>query len=166
MRLFLWTALVSSVAFACGGDSNSNDAGTDATADSTLPVDASTDASDAGADAKSDASPQDAGNDASCKDPSGCGQGAPVCCGTIVTGAGTPPACPVEDVTSACATSANCATTFGTCGTSETVRFCKQTSDCTETLYNKCCTFVGDGGVELTFGANATVADAGGGTCL
>jgi hypothetical protein len=92
-----------------------------------------------------------------CQSPADCADGGPtICCGSLVAGAGNPPNCPINSLTSACA--ASCTTSIKlTCNATSTVRACAQNADCTEASYGKCCTF-SDGVNTATFCASVAYA--------
>jgi hypothetical protein len=120
---------------------------TDAAADVGTPIkDAGKDATGTDATAPTDADVPDVVIPAdaialTCQSASDCGDGgAPICCATLVTGAGSPPNCPIVSLTSSCTTT--CTTSIKlACAHISTVRACAQKSDCTESGYANCCTF-------------------------
>jgi hypothetical protein len=150
---------------ACGGDDSSS-----INLDSGGTSDTSTDQSAADSSKSdgsgNDASPTDAGIDVlgidvvipdasfACNDPTTCDGG--LCCASIVLGAGNPPTCPINSISSAC--QSTCTTNLAfSCATTETVRFCNQKSDCTEKGITQCCHFQ-QGNQKVTFCASAAVA--------
>lgn len=67
----------------------------------------------------------------------------------LETGPGSPPACSVKTMVKTCA--ATCATELNMkCETTEVLRICAASTDCTEPGYPSCCRFK-QGGTELTF---------------
>jgi hypothetical protein len=123
-----------------------NDSGTQ-NADATVLADSSVRDSETAVDA-SDAGKRDAGGSlsdgGSCAQPADCG-GSKVCCGTIKTGAGTPPNCPLDSLTTQCVD--RCITKLsGGCGQETIVALCAVKSDCAGTSNSECCTFRPGGG--------------------
>jgi len=100
-----------------------------------------------------------------CQSPSDCGGGStPICCATLSAGAGTPPNCPIDSLTSSC--KATCTTSMNfSCNSISTVRGCAQSSDCPEPTYGKCCTFTDANNNTATFCTSAGIAAAGGAVC-
>ena len=99
-----------------------------------------------------------------CDGPDECSTTAPVCCGVAVgNGTGTFPACGAQTLGVSCAAAADCPTTIGTCSQTSTLQICHSHSDCTDTT-EVCCSF-GDGGAELSFCFDPTLAAAAGGVC-
>jgi len=93
-----------------------------------------------------------------CQSPADCADaGTPICCATMVSGAGNPPNCPITSLTSSCKTSCATAITL-TCNGTSTVRACAQNSDCTEATYGKCCTFDGGNNTTATFCASVGIS--------
>jgi hypothetical protein len=153
MRRILLALSVVSLA-ACSSDPVTVD-GTDAASDVGTPnKDAGKDAT--ATDATADGAPSDATTSLDalpdvvipadaislgCNSPADCGDaGTPFCCATLVSGAGSPPNCPIASLTSSCKSTCATIMTF-TCNSTSTVRGCAQNSDCTESTYPKCCTF-------------------------
>lgn len=140
------------LALGCSSTSTSDDGGA---SDSGPAKDAASDAradggpKDSGGDAADAAAPTDGGGDAApdpdagfdCLKPSDCMNNL-VCCGTLVTGAGSPPNCPIQSYGTKCTSPNACATNIPvTCSSTATVRACASSSDCTEANYGQCCTF-------------------------
>jgi hypothetical protein len=122
-------------------DSGPKDATTDVRVDGG-PKDASGDAADAAPvdDAGDAAIDPDAGFE--CMKPTDC-MNNNVCCGTLVTGAGQPPNCPISSYGTKCTAANQCATNIPfTCSSTGTVRACSSSADCTEAQYGQCCTFM------------------------
>jgi len=160
--------------YGCSSGGGASDAGSDAASDGPAPQDAATDASADSAphDAALDATGGDASDgggvtvDITCTSPAQCDGGAPVCCGTIALNGGTAPACDVSSITTTCTSAAQCTTTLPfSCTGNDTVRFCSQPGDCTESSYDKCCTFK-TGTEQTTFCANTTIAGTVDASCM
>lgn len=129
----------------------------DSALDTTSPPDASADAPVIISDVTIDAPPASL----VCVKPSDCNQNNPFCCGNIQT-QGQYPQCKITSVSSKC--QGNCSTNFAfqQCKT-DTARLCATNQDCTEALYNHCCTFLyNNTSVELC--TNPAIAEAGGAT--
>jgi hypothetical protein len=109
----------------------------------------------------------DVGSMKPCTAPSDC-TGGEICCGRIPITGGTAPNCTTGTIVTRCVAASACGTVLGTtCSGVQTVRLCNTSSDCTESMYNQCCTFGGSadaGG--LTFCADTLVSTFGGGTCM
>jgi len=100
-----------------------------------------------------------------CQSPADCGGGStPICCATLSTGAGTPPNCPIDSLTSSCKSSCTTSMNFA-CNSISTVRGCAQNSDCPEPTYGHCCTFTDGNNNTATFCTSAGLAAAGGAVC-
>jgi hypothetical protein len=100
-----------------------------------------------------------------CDGPDECGPSAPICCGTAVgNGTGTFPNCGAQSLGDSCSTAANCPTFIGNCSQTSTLQICHTHLDCSDTS-NGCCTFTGDGGAQLSFCYDPTLAMAAGGVC-
>jgi hypothetical protein len=151
--------------FACGGDDSSNTpdaSGTDTGADQTVSDATKPDGNGNDSSTTTDGSTADAGFDVSipdanfaCNDPSTCDGG--FCCANLVLGAGNPPNCPINSVSSACKGTCNTQLAF-TCNTTEVVRFCAKNADCTEAQNPKCCEFQ-QGNQKVTFCASVAVSN-------
>jgi hypothetical protein len=106
----------------------------------------------------------DGGTELQCDSPQQCPSGSNICCATIdVIGSGS---CSIGSVSSKCTNT--CTTNFSFqpfCPATDTVRFCAQKADCTESQATECCTF-NIGGRSETFCVNSLVAQFGGGQCL
>lgn len=137
------------------------DGGSDATAsDATPPKDGATPSDSSVVDV---VIPADAIS-LTCQSPADCGDGgASICCGSLETGSGQPPNCPIKSLTSKCASSCTTSITL-TCNSTSTVRACAKNADCTEPTYGKCCTFT-DGNSSVTFCSSAGLALAAGAVC-
>lgn len=149
-------------------------AGTDAAADVGTPADAGKDVAPSDATTPSDGSVDSAIPDVvippdavslTCMSPADCSDGGtPICCATLSAGAGQPPNCPIDSLTSSCKSSCTTAMTFS-CNSVSTVRACEKNSDCPEPTYGKCCTFTDGNSNTATFCTSAGIAAAGGATC-
>jgi len=106
------------------------------------------------------------GDQITCDGPDGCSGSTPVCCGVDVPdGTGTFPKCGIQAIGTSCTSAAACPTQLGTtCSDTSKVVLCHAAADCTDSTYNKCCTFA-SGGASLTFCTNANTAALGGATC-
>jgi hypothetical protein len=113
-------------------DSSTNNSSGGAVADGSSIVDANTvDATDANS--------SGLGDGGNCKQPSDCGSGK-VCCGTVKTGPGTAPNCPLESITTTCVD--RCVTKLsGGCNSETVASLCVAKSDCAGSSNSECCTF-------------------------
>jgi hypothetical protein len=99
----------------------------------------------------------DGGAPLSCDGPAQCTTTDPLCCANLAVGAGTPPACPIQSISSACASTCQTALSF-TCPATEVVRLCGTNADCAGDTQNPdCCTFA-QGGQTITFCVSAAVS--------
>lgn len=89
-----------------------------------------------------------------CQDPSTCNGG--FCCADLVLGAGNPPNCGINSISSACKNTCTTKLAFS-CSVTETVRFCAKNADCSEVANPKCCHFQ-QGQQTVTFCASNAVA--------
>ncbi len=98
-----------------------------------------------------------------CTDPSTCN--GLFCCGDLVLGAGNPPQCPINSISSSCTKTCNTKLAF-MCSTTEKVRFCGKIADCAgDQASPDCCTFK-QNMQTITFCTTKQIAQIGGGTCL
>jgi hypothetical protein len=160
----------SALVWACGGGDNVDlDGGSDAQGDNTTKNDSGGDggskdgvASDTSTDTSSNDVANEGGFNIACRAPSDCIEGGipdgsyppaeagVVCCGTLVL-SGQPPNCNFDSLTTVCQTPGTCASNIALQCTTDTIRGCEHTSECTETNYNHCChtNGFGDGGASV-----------------
>lgn len=142
-------ALLAPLLVACSTASSTDDGGAGDSGVKDAAVDARDAAKDVAADAPADAAAPDAGDDAAldpdagfeCTKPTDCMNNA-VCCGTLVTGQGQPPNCPITSYGTKCTAPNQCPTNISvTCASTSTVHACATSAQCTEAQYGMCCTF-------------------------
>ena len=103
------------------------------------------------------ASCPDGGGQIQCDGPQQCTAGAPLCCADLKIGAGQPPNCPFQSVTSQCRAQCTTQITFACPGTDK-VRLCRASADCASDVQNpKCCEF-NQGGQAARFCASTQVS--------
>jgi hypothetical protein len=176
----LFGTIGTGVLLACGSNiSNGNDAGADGDSDATVAADAMTDGGVGDVETSGDAMDDGDSADAppatiklvlKCAEASQCEAGTPVCCATLTFGT-FGPTCLLDEVSSTCTTEAACPTSLQPfCGGSERVRMCDQNADCTESAYDKCCTFQIPGRpnspTSMVFCASQSMAEAADASCL
>jgi hypothetical protein len=95
----------------------------------------------------------DGGGQIQCDGPAQCSAATPLCCADLKIGAGQPPNCPFESITSQCR--AQCTTQIAfACPGTDKVRLCRASADCTSDVQNsKCCEF-NQGGQAARFCVN------------
>jgi hypothetical protein len=70
------------------------------------------------------------------------GCGLQICCGTLVTGNGIPPACPPQSLTSSCGSSCPNESPPALCGMTSVIRLCTAAADCAaDTANPHCCNY-------------------------
>jgi hypothetical protein len=165
-------ACLALVPLACGGDDSTSIIVADSGSDTSLPDGSGKpDTSVADSSMNNDTSVPDAGGfdvvipdaNLACTDPSTCN--GDLCCGSIVLGAGQPPQCPINSISSSCTKMCNTQLAL-MCNTTETVRLCAKNADCSSDKLNpSCCTFK-QNNQSITFCTTKQIAQFAGGTCL
>lgn len=107
--------------------------------------------------------PNDAGPDggppASCAGPEDCSSTGGVCCASLLTGPGTPPACPLASYTTTCAPTCATNVVLTKCEVTTTLRLCHAAADCANEPAGatRCCEYP-PAGVSLAFCLTRAIA--------